>query len=121
MSAVANRVFEVLGDSVALAMVRDLQRGSQTQAELVRSTGASQSAVSRAASNLRLLGLTAAASPRGKISLRTSTGIDRLLLAANALAEDVLAAEAAEQAALSAGSADWADVAATLKQPGDAS
>lgn len=118
--ALANRLFEVLGDAVALQMVRQLQRGPCTQAELVRLTGASQSAVSRAASNLRFLGMTVAASQRGKISLRAPSGVDQLLAAANGLAVDLLAAESAEQAALSAESAGWAEVAHT-QDPRDAS
>jgi DNA-binding IclR family transcriptional regulator len=118
--ALANRLFEVLGDAVALQMVRQLQRGPRTQAELVRLTGASQSAVSRAASNLRILGMTVVASQRGKISLRTPSGVDQFLAAANGLAVDLLAAQSAEQAALSAESADWAEV-AHPQDPRDAS
>lgn len=110
-AALANRLFEVLGDSVALDLVRHLQNGPKTQKELVEATGAPQSAVSRAASALKLVGLTTASSARGKISLRVPEGVEQLLAAANGLAVDLLAQQSAEQASLSAKSADWTSVA----------
>jgi DNA-binding transcriptional ArsR family regulator len=106
-AALANRLFEALGDPVALRVVRELQHEPLTQAELVRRVGAAQSAVSRAAAMLKTLGLTDAPSQRGKITLRAPASVGQLLTAANGLAMDLLAIEARDQAALSAESSDW--------------
>jgi DNA-binding transcriptional ArsR family regulator len=106
-AALANRLFEALGDPVALRVVRELQHEPLTQAELVRRVGAAQSAVSRAAATLKMLGLTDAPSQRGRITLRASASVGQLFAVANGLAMDLLAIEARDQAALSAESADW--------------
>jgi DNA-binding transcriptional ArsR family regulator len=110
-AALANRLFEILGDSVALDVVRQLQQGPHTQKELVEAIGAPQSAVSRAASTLRFVGLATASSARGKLTLRAPRGVEQLLAAANGLAVDLLAEQSTEQASLSANSADWRAVA----------
>jgi DNA-binding transcriptional ArsR family regulator len=64
-AAPADRALEVLGEPIALLIVRALGVQPATQGELVASTGLGQSSVSPALKSSRSVGLVESDTPRG--------------------------------------------------------
>jgi len=94
----ADRLLEVLGDSVARKVLRALTLGDATQSELVRTVGQSQSTVSRALERLRLAGLLIEGSGRGQLlEVRGRDEVIRVLAMADRLAEALIRLDAEEQ------------------------
>src|SRR6201996_7993831 len=101
-AAPADRILEALAEPISLRIIRRLAGAEQTQAQLVEDLEIGQSGASRAIKALRLVGLVQAGRRRPPIQLRAGDELKQLLLAADRLAEAVMAVDADEQTAISA-------------------
>jgi DNA-binding transcriptional ArsR family regulator len=94
-------LLETIADPAALQIVRALAESEQSQVALVERLDIGQSVVSRSLRTLRSVGVVEAASPRGALRLRSPDETRAILLAADRLAEALLAEDSLEQRELS--------------------